>query len=166
MRLVLLVAVCLFLWVGQAAAQTATATPTPTVTATRSPTPTPTASQTPTPTVTATPTATVSPTPTASQTPTPTPTASPEIGCGGGPGRGGARTSGVCGGVCVPGNVCAWVQDATHEAGACACVSVSNYCDTGAGGVPGEMCQVGYCDRPPDQPGGNCARRGNKCRCE
>jgi len=150
MRRLLLACVVVVAWLlasGQAEAQTATATATPTPT--RTATPTPTATPTATPTVTAT------------RTPM------PDIACGTGPGAGGARTSGVCGGLCGLGTdgvaqVCRWDHTAANTG--CHCVDTTVDCDLG--GIGQEMCSQGECDRPPTMRGGNCTRDGNICRCK
>lgn len=138
LRWLLLVAVVALLWAAPASAQTATPTVTPTLT--------------PTPTVT------VTPTPTATRTP------QADINCGAGPGAGGARATGVCGGLCAIGKVCRW--DITSTDAGCICVDQTSDCDTPAGGVGQSMCTQGYCDRPPTMPGGQCTNRGKICMCE
>lgn len=126
---------------GNAFAQTATPTPTATATVTVTPTPTPTVTATPTPTATRTPQA--------------------DINCGAGPGAGGARTSGICGGLCPGTQVCRWDWTSANTG----CICVDQVVDCEIGGVGQEMCSVGYCDRPPTMRGGKCTRKGDACRC-
>lgn len=160
--LLALVALLVLAFAGEASAQTATptltATPTPTVTATKTATPTPTA------TVTATPTVTVTPTPTLTPTPTATITPHPDIACGTGPGRGGARQNGICGGLCDTGYTCAW--DPTTTAAGCTCVVNAALCSDPTTSPPHGGACLGACIRPPTMIGGNCTIRGTECRCE
>lgn len=143
---------------AQAQTPTETATPTATLTATPTPTVTATATLTPTPTPTLTATPTLTPTPTATITPPPQPA------CGGGTGTGGALANGVCGGTCLDGFVCRW-DNSSANAG-CICVTEDVDCDPKNDDLVSGMCAYGYCDRPPDQVGGNCTTRGKRCRCE
>jgi hypothetical protein len=136
----------------------ATPTPTATPTATRTATPTPTATATRTPTPTPTATATQSPTPTATITP------APQVACGAGPGAGGVLASGACGGVCLGTAVCRWDNSAANAG--CICVDATADCDPSNANFSAGMCSRGYCDRPPDLPGGNCTAKGKRCRCE
>jgi hypothetical protein len=159
-RLVLAALALVLLLTGQAGAQTATPT------ATASPTPTATASATPTATATGTATASATPTATASPSPTATRTPAADINCGQGSGAGGARSSGICGGLCgLDANgvrqVCAWDNSASNSG--CICIDATAKCDTG--GVPQEMCSQGYCDRPPTMRGGQCTQQGSVCQC-